>query len=106
VNVYTQKGVVQRKTRVPFGKANESVNLVSHGNKGNSTTATDIAGHLRKRASDYQGSNSQLIHKLADEVEKHGSTSANDLIAKHKEIAKRIGMAPDAAHNLISGYVK
>lgn len=77
--------------------------LVSYGPKGNSITASKIATHLHKRASDYTGGNAKLIHDLASEVEKHGDTSANDLIGKHKMIAKKVGMDAKAAHNLISG---
>lgn len=77
--------------------------LVSYGPKGNLITASKIATHLHKRASDYTGGNAKLIHDLASEVEKHGDTSANDLIGKHKMIAKKVGMDAKAAHNLISG---
>jgi hypothetical protein len=84
------------------GKAGPA-KLVSYGPKGDKVTASKIAGHIAKRANDYTGGNAELVKKLSSEVAKHGDTTANELIGKHKIIAKNIGMDAKAAHNLISG---
>jgi hypothetical protein len=84
------------------GKAGPA-KLVSYGPKGDKVTASKIAGHIAKRANDYKGGNAELVKKLSSEVAKHGDTTANELIGKHKTIAKNVGMDAKAAHNLISG---
>lgn len=84
------------------GKAGPA-KLVSYGPKGDKVTASKIAAHLAKRANDYSGGNAEIIKKLSIEVSKHGDATANELIGKHKAIAKNVGMDAKAAHNLISG---
>ena len=84
------------------GKAGPA-KLVSYGPKGDKVTASKIAAHLAKRANDYSGGNAELIKKLSTKISKHGDTTANELIGKHKTIAKSVGMDAKAAHNLISG---
>lgn len=102
------KGIIRSLIEEKLSEATEvgkagPAKLVSYGPKGDKVTASKIAAHLAKRANDYSGANAELVKKLSSEVAKHGDTTANELIGKHKAIAKNVGMDAKAAHNLISG---
>lgn len=95
---------IRAKQKDKWGDIKEArMKLVSYGKKGDEVTAKDIAHHLAKRAGEYKGSDATRIEKLASEVAKHGNTTANELISKHRQLAKAAGMEHAPAHNMISG---